>query len=125
MDGGYLGRSYYADFYDDSVVREELWVEVDTEAQVVRVWEGQEVQEVLPFTVGEQLYEAVVQKYGDTFTYWNELPAEELVFEVQGEQYALKLFLERVNIRNPEYVGEVPSWEVKDDVRGYALVRKI
>ncbi|MDR2415285.1 MAG: hypothetical protein LBD75_01350 [Candidatus Peribacteria bacterium] len=99
----------------------EVSVKLDIAEKVLHISEGQKSQETIPVDLQTQVYEALVAKYETPTAYGNQLSKEALTFEVKGERYAVKLYLESLEIKNPDYSGN----ETGLYVIGYALVREV
>ncbi|MDR3169665.1 MAG: hypothetical protein LBU27_08230 [Candidatus Peribacteria bacterium] len=83
----------------------ELRVKVDVVENAVHLSDGQRLKETIFLDdLQSQIYGALVARYGTPTAYGNELPKEVLTFEGKGEKYAVKLYLESLRMKNPEYV---------------------
>lgn len=91
---------YYRDGFDD---KELLRVEFDVEKGSLQIFDEQELQEEIAMEIEGQIYEILVEKYGEPTEYGSMLDREDMIFEFSGEVYEGKLFLEDFSVRNPRY----------------------
>lgn len=82
----------------------ELRVKVNIEENAVHLSDEQRLKETIFVDLQSKIYGALVARYGTSTAYGNELPKEALTFEVQGEKYVVKLYLESLSMKNPDYV---------------------
>jgi hypothetical protein len=99
-----------------------LRIRLNIEENALHISDEKRLKETIFVDLKTPIYEALAARYGTLSAYRNVLPGEVLTFEVKGEKYAVKLTLESLSMKNPEYQGSKKEYFY---VHGNALVKEL
>jgi hypothetical protein len=107
---------------EDGEERWETYVTISIENGKLQIHDTQGIGETIPIDFKTPIYETLIEKYGVPSEYENALSKEELTFNVKGNNYEVRVYLDNLRIINPTYQWNKLPYTY---VSGYALVKKI
>jgi hypothetical protein len=79
-------------------------------------------REVLEKISIKNLFDTLIKKHNGT--YETVVTKEDLIFDISGKKYAVKLLFQDINIPNPAYKEVGNNNTIYQNTSGYALIQK-